>query len=829
MISVASIGPRYLRAHRGRSALAAASVAFAVALFVGTLGGTTTLNREMHRLGRALTGSADVEVRPLGVAADGLSPDTLHRLASLPDVGAVAPVVGAAAILGGTQELVVGADPGPASDVLGLTVSRGRLAVAGRDEVVLTPELADRAHLAPGMAVTLGTQRVTVVGILVPTSLGLANRGDAVVAPAALARSLSARSTPADVALVRLVPGVAPSAWIDRHRAALPGTELENVAQLRHPLASLFDGLDRLLVGFSLLALFLSGYLIHLTFSGSVAERTSTYGTLLALGTSRRQLAGTVVAEALVLAAVGSAVGLVLGAGIAVALAFGLTGIFHLPVPAVTVPPLVFVGGALVGVVAAVIGALLPARRASKVTAVEAMRGEADVSTQRRWVPVAGALLVLVAALVSPARGSMGLSIFFGFITLVAAVQLLPPAIPWIARRLRPVARIVAPGPGEIGVLHLVRQRTRSGYTAGLVTSVFAVSLMVGAGYVSLHPAFADYIRRQFGADLSLRATSKGLASSTLPAGYEEHVAATAGVAAVAPVWWGSATLPEPGHPTAAVEVVDANSYFHVSSFHWTAGDEAVAASALRSPGNVLLSLDLSRRLNAPQGRDVTLETTSGPHRFRVAAVFASFGNTSGGVVAGADDGRRLFGTGRPNQLLVRVRPGVSPRAVSATLVRNPGSAASLGVAFGADGVRQALRQFNGVFVVYLMILGVATLVGVLGLASTVAISVLDRRREIGVLRAVGIQRADVRRMVVVETAALVVVAFAFGIVCGTLAASRTFSAGFSNFGFPAAFRFPWLWLPVMAASAVVATMLAAALPARRASALNVVDALRVD
>jgi len=828
VISVASIGPRYLRAHRGRSALAAASVAFAVALFVGTVGGTTTLNREMRNLGRALAGSADVEVRPLGVAAAGLSSDTLHRLGALADVRAVAPVVGAAATLGDKDELVIGADPGPASDVLGLTVSRGRLAVAARDEVVVTPEVADRLHLTPGMATTLGTQRVTVVGILVPTSLGLVTQGNAVVAPTSLARSLSGRSTPADVALVRLAPGVTPTAWIDRHRAELPGTNLENVADLRHPLASLFDGLDRLLVSFSLLALFLSAYLIHLTFSGSVAERTATYGTLLALGTSRRQLAATVVAEALALAVVGTAVGLVLGAGLAVALSAAMTGIFHLPVPAVTIPPLVFAGGAVIGVVAAVIGALLPARRASKVAAVEAMRGEA-LPVQRRWVPIAGALLILVAALVSPGRGSMGLSVFFGFITLVAAVQLLPPAVPWIARRLRPVARAIAPGSGEIGVLHLVRQRTRSGYTAGLVTAVFAVSLMVGAGYVSLHPAFADYIKRQFGADLVVRATSKGLASSTLPAGFEGQVAATNGVAAVTPVWWGSAALPEPGHPTAPVEVLDANTYFHISSFHWTAGNETVAASALRSPGNVLLSLDLARRLHAPQGGDVTLETASGAHRFRVAAVFSSFGNTSSAVVAGADDGRSLFGTGRPNELLVRVQPGVRPRSVAAMLLSNPGSAASVDVSFGAEGVRQALRQFNGVFVVYLMILGVATLVGVLGLASTVAISVLDRRHEIGVLRAVGIHRSEARRMVVVETAALVLVAFGFGIVCGTLAASRTFAPGFSNFGFPATFRFPWLWLPVMAVSAVVATMVAAVLPARRASSLSIVDALRVD
>jgi putative ABC transport system permease protein len=772
-----------------------------------------------------------VEVQPLGVGDAGLSPDTLRGLAGQKGVGAVGSVLEASANLasatGAAQQFVIGADPGAATDVLGLTFSSGRLPATGKHEVVLTSQLAARLGVRPGAAAQLGDRRVTVVGILVPGSLAQIN---AVVAPAALVRDVAGRpAAVADVALVKLAPGVDAARWIDEHRSTLPGTDLEDVAGLRHPLATLFDSVNSILVSFSLLALFLAAYLVYLTFSTSVAERTTVYGTLLALGTSRRQLAGLVVAEALVLGLAGALVGVLLGTGLAVGISRGLTQVFHLPVPTTRISPLIAAGGVAVGLLAPAVGAMLPARRAARLSAVDAMRGEAGAPVQRRWLPIVGATAIFITAVTPPKKGSIALAVVIGFVLLLGAVQLLPPLIPWIARRLRPAARAIAPGHGEIGVLHLVRQRTRSGYTAGLMMAVLAVSLMLGAGYTSLHPAFIDYIKRQFGADVTVRQTSTSLTSEgPLGTGFEERVAHAQGVAQVTPVWYGSATLPEANRRALTVEVVDPETYFRVGSFHWTAGNDAVAAAALRQPGNVLLSLDVARRAHVSKGGHVVLETAGGAHRFHVAAIYSALGGSSN-VVAGIGDGRRVFAAGRPSELYVRVAPGASPRAVRGAIFQALGGGPSLDIYLGSDAVAQALRQFNGVFATQMVVLVVVTLVGILALASTIAISVLDRRREIGVLRAVGIHRSEARRMVLIETAALVLVALFFGVVWGSLAASRSFSAGFAAAGFSAPFRYPWAWLPIVGAIALLATLLSAALPARRASSLDVVDALRLD
>ena len=174
----------------------------------------------------------------------------------------------------------------------------------------------------------------------------------------------------------------------------------------------------------------------------------------------------------------------------------------------------------------------------------------------------------------------------------------------------------------------------------------------------------------------------------------------------------------------------------------------------------------------------------------------------------------------------VALTPGVDAHAVSRQL---PPPGTEFAVRFGADNVDNAMRQFNGVFSMFLVIMAIAGLVGLLGVANTMTISVLQRSRQIGMLRAVGTRRREVRNMVLGEAILLVGVAFAVAVPIAAVLSISSSTAASTVFGFKPSTHFPWTWLPPILIATVSAGVLAGLLPARRATRLDPITALRAE
>ena len=198
-------------------------------------------------------------------------------------------------------------------------------------------------------------------------------------------------------------------------------------------------------------------------------------------------------------------------------------------------------------------------------------------------------------------------------------------------------------------------------------------------------------------------------------------------------------------------------------------------------------------------------------------------------MIVGDGDGRALFSVGGPTTLHVRVSPGQRPEDVRGRILTSLGSRHNFNVQVGST-VKQRLRaNFQGFYVLFYAIFLVAAVVGALGLANTLAVSVISRVREIGILRSIGTLRTQVRAMVLWESFALGIVALVLSLPLGYLLSRLIVYRTSEAIGFSVSYRFPWVILPAVAAMAALIAMAAAGFPARRASRFEPAVALALD
>ena len=823
MKSVGGLGREYLRERPGRAALVTLSVVLGVAVVVAVGSGTATLDRGVDRLGAGI-GDADVVVSSAGANGSRLSPEDAAQIATMDGVASSAAVTADAQYIAAVDHpermlpSALLAVPLEGVDLLVPPAAEGRLPTAN-DEIGMSQRLSDGLHAGVGDRVTIGSRAYRVAGVLGPGTSDLTGTGRVLVGPPQLVGT----PDPALV-LVKLSSGVRGREWIAGHSSALPNATMDDASALRSSVRDLFNVIN---VGFgsmSLLTIGLAGFLIYLALAASVAQRTRDYGVLFALGASRRQVMSTVIGEALAVGVVGSAIGI--GAGIVGARLFSaaITSLFGLPAMSLVVPVATIVFGAAVGVGASVVAALIPAVRAARAAPVAAISDVAADAGIKPWRAPIGVMLVATGIAISFLARSSTLNPGTPLV-LIGLPMLLPALVPVFTRLARPILRRIAPGVGDVAVASLDAERHRLSLTAGLVTAALTIVVLTGAGYQSIAPQMRRFMQLQFGSDIQVSAPAR-LGAATLPADYENDARGVSGVRAVTPLWF-SETRIEGTDRRRALTVIDTATYFDAAGYSFVDGDQRTATGRLSSGGWVLVNAAVAQERDLHVGDSIGLVVGGQTVGFRVAATYAAFGDDlSRAFVIGRADGDRWLHIGNPNEVRVAITRGVDPHAVAARL---PSTTTPVDIRFGADNVEEAMRRFNGVFSMFLVIMAMAGLVGLLGVANTMAISVLQRARQIGMLRAVGTRRREVRNMVLGEAMLLVVVAFLVAIPISAALSASSSSAGSVAFGFKASTHYPWSWLPPILIVTLGAGLLAGVFPARRAARVDPIDALRTE
>lgn len=829
------------RAHRARLALTLVAVVLGVTFVTGSLALTDTSQRLFEDQFRTATAGVDLTIRDsaafdsaMGVEVErdplpaGIV-DTVRGVDGVADAAASAVGQGLLEVDGrpavpagpsvlsswspapfGAFDVREGTEPTEDGDVV-LDVATARTyGVSVGDRVTVRADRTGTLRVVglAGFGTQDGLADSTVALVTLPTAQRLLGLGDEVtqvqvvaaegVAPTDLQEAVGRRiGTACDVATAQDTV----SAGADAARSRL--------AMIRVMLLSMAGA-----------ALLVGGFLIANTFSIVVSQRSRELALLRAVGATARQLRTSVLGEALVLGAVGSAIGTVLG----VAAGYGLRGVaasfgVALPDGGLVVAPRTLLVSLGVGVVVTVLSAVGPARRAARVAPVEALRESRTAAPSRRRV-AAGAVAASVAvAAVGAALGGAGVALVaVGAVAVLVALVLLGPAL------APSLARVVGRPLGAAGVTgRLAREsaarapRRTAATTTALAVGLALVAFMTILGQ-SVKASSAGTYQDVVSADLvveSARAEMLGGLSHDVHHAVED-VPEVAVVSRVRYGHWKDAGA------TSALTAVEPETLGEVASVDMVAGSIDALAD-----GGVVVAADEAAERGVEVGDMLTMTfARTGDQDLEVVGLVdeRDAQALATGYLVSMETYAEHFTEDVDASLLVALADGVSvadgERAVADALTGFP-TAAVRDLAAVAQARAAAVDEILGLVTVLLLL---AVAIALLGITNTLALSIVERTREIGLLRSVGTTRRQVAWMVRWEAVLVAVLAVVVGVALGAgLGAAGVRALSGSD---PVAVSWPVGRLALLVLVATAAGLLAGALPARRASRIGVLAAV---
>ncbi|TMM04509.1 MAG: FtsX-like permease family protein [Actinobacteria bacterium] len=845
MIRVALKG---FRARKLRLALTALAVALGVALIAGTYVLTDTINRSFDKIFQQANSRTDVAVTPHETikgdhggssSSPSIRESVLRRIQGVPGVQEAEGGLFSQVVILKTDGKRLGI-AGPPNFVSSLRSRRfeafsfpvGRKPANDR-EVALDRAAAKRAGLGVGDRIrVVGTGPAQTLRIVGLTEFGGSTFGGAVAAVTTLreAQRITGKAGRFDTIDVAGRPGVAPAELKRRIRAATPrsvevrtGSEEADrqSREIRDNLSFLRIGL----LAFAGIALFVGAFLIFNTFSITIAQRTRELALLRTLGAKRRQVLRSVLAESLVLGTGGALAGL----GLGIALAPGLKALFRLfgadlPAAGTVIAARTVIVALVVGVLVTVLSSLAPALRATRVPPIAALR-EGAVLPRGRLARFTTPLAVFLTAAGAVA---LGVGLFGGLSTngalsLIGAgagavflgVALLTP------RLVPPLASAVgAPLPGLTGRLareNAVRQPGR--------TAVTAAALMVGLALVAFASIFADSARSSIARAVDTALVSNVLiientdSYSAIPRGAGAAAVHLRGVREVSPVVFSRARVAGT-RGTASVSAIDPATFPDVYKPRLKQG----SLRALHDRGVVVAKKYADDR-HLAVGDAVRLTTPTG---HRVSLTVSGIADDRSGLLADLTVTDRLaltaFGEREVALVFVALRPGADAGRTQKTVERVLKTRFPVAEVLTAKQFKD--RQAGGItqlLTLIYVLLALSLIVSLFGIVNTLALAIHERTRELGMLRAIGASRRQVRRMVRYEAVITSVIGAVLGIAVGCVLAVAV-AQPLRDDGFT--LSFPIGTLVVLVVLSGLAGVVMAIGPARRAARLDVLRAL---
>ncbi|MCZ7569361.1 MAG: ABC transporter permease [Ardenticatenaceae bacterium] len=746
---------------------------------------------------------------------------------------------------GGTT--VLGVDPDLDPQVRIYQVKTGRLLAEGDGrKAVVGAALAEKYDITLGKDVELlapdGFVSFEVVGVIESEGVGRVNDGRVVIAPLDEVQDVFARGRDVDELGIVAAPEIVNDPdRLDVLKAAISERVGRDV-EVQYPAARgklISQMLASYQVGlgfFSAVAIFVGAFLIYNTFSMTVLERTREIGVLRALGTTRWQIIGLILVEAVLLAAVGSSMGILVGITMARGLITAMSGLLATRLETVTVPLDGVLIAVLVGAGVTLASAFVPALSAGRISPLEAIRvrgRQSQPGLVSRYAWLIGLELIGVALLaiyVIPFRKEVALSIGMAsvFVLLLGATLLIPSAVAIFDPLIRPLMQAFYGGEGLLGSSNVQRSRGRTALTVAAL--MVGVAMVIGLGQLSnsFRADILAWVNTAIGGDLYVRAA--------VPMREElaARIAAAEGVAAVTPVTYMQARLTEPtdenGDPQDLVfTAVDPATYLRIANFKFASeqGDPTARVAELAEGDALFVSTVLAEKYNLKRGDVVSLETARGVRPFRVAAVIVDFSGQGFAVTGSRRDLARYFGESKANTFLLQLTPGADREAVRQELSERFGKRYNVQIESSDEFRQRVLRLMNQSFALLNVLVAIAMIVAALGVINTLLMNILERIREIGMLRSLGMTRRQVSKMVLAEAGTMGLIGGAFGLVCGMVLA-RVFVLG-TNMSAGYSIEYAFTPEPVIGGViiAIVVAQLAALYPAWRAGRVNIVEAIQ--
>ncbi len=843
-----------------RVLLTGIAIALGVALMAGTYVLTDTINHSFAGIFQTANRGHDVVITPTQVLGRNTgaetTPITDAMLARVRRTAGVAEAAGSIFTPGtfldiNRKRLTTGGAPAFVASEVPVRFSSFSAVDGGfptnADQLAIDEATADRAKLKVGeqMLVAGGSapaKRYTIVGITKfggGESFGGAGSAVFILPEAQRIVGEQGRFDQLDVAAR---PGVTPNELRNRLRAALPRTVdvRTGAEQASHDTSELESNLSFLrtfLLVFAYVSLVVGAFIIFNTFSITVAQRTREFGLLRTLGGSRAQIMRSVVYEGLLLGVVGAVLGLLGGLLLAPALdqlfkSFGA----DLPDSGTVLETRTIVVSLLVGIGVTVLAGLAPAIRATRVPPLAAMREGVGIPprplpTRRQLIArfLIGLVVVLAASLIAHV---------LGVVLLIA----------WCLRALRLWVRLRRGGERPARHYRIVPALARAigsliawrGITARLAqensirqpgrTLTTAAALTVGLALVTLVAVLADgtkatidrAVSRTFAGNLIVE-NSQASNEAAIPALVAPALRRVHGVATVTAVAFTAGRM-HGSTSNVSVTAVEPETFGRVYRVEWKQGSDA-ALLALDDSGTILAKA-YAESHHLKIGQTVSLLTPTGRHvSLRVLGIASDNARLLGNFTISLALARQAFGLREDALDFVAYQKGFSDSQVQPAVNRLlasqfPQARSRTAAQFKAD---QA-NQINTLLALIYVLLALSVIVSLFGIVNTLILSIYERTRELGMMRAIGTSRRQVRQMIRYESVITALIGGVFGLVIGVVGAVLITTFTLSGSGYVQAF--PIGTLIILLVVAALAGLLAAQLPARRAARLDMLQAL---
>jgi putative ABC transport system permease protein len=843
------VASRQWQTHRLRVAMTTLGIALGVAVFFAIRTANAALLDSLTLTVERLAGKSTLQV---SAGEAGFPEEVLDTVRATPGVQLAEPVIEVIVHTAFQDEgnlMVLGVDTTGDQQLRQYEFDKSQTQIADPltylaqpNSILLSRAFAERHGLKIGdhfpIFTAHGKQDFAVEGIFKPTGVGEVFGGNIAVMDIYSAQVVfdrghnfdridltNAATVPVDELQQRLKARL--PAGIDVMRPEMKGQALENAVTAMR-LGMMITSFIALLVGV---------YIIFNSFTIAVNQRWKEIGILRAVGVERGNINAMFMGEALLMGVIGSSAGIVLGYFVAAgankamgSIAASVYGIVTIAVAPKVHLDLVLTAFGL-GMAASLGGAWMPARAASYLDPIMALH---NIESRQKesalgWGRIAlGALVLLISMLLiqfSPSGVGMDFQFSYAALQLIGLTMLLPLLVHWSARAIRPLMDRVGGSEGALAVDAMIQSPRRSAATVG--------ALMVGLMFVYSTAAYIQsyknminrWTHQMLNADLMV-------ATSTLLRSTSYHFSEDLGKRI--------ATLPEVKHvqnvrftivpyngDTVAICAIEMDTFLQRSESAILNGNKKTAEALLPRGAGVLVSKNFAARWKLKTGNQVHLDTPTGPLDLPIVGMVEDYRSDKGTIFLERAVYKRYWKDDAVDFVDITIKPGAN-----ATVVKHEIEQMTAGQEHALVYTNVEFRTWIGTlvdkfFMLNYMQLVVAVIVAVVGIANTLVISVAERRREFGIIRAIGGYQKQIRKMVLLEAFSISVV----GVLVGALAAlfniqflSRTVSTVLAGYDVP--FYFPWLLVLETFPAVVAVSLLAGWIPARHAMKAPVIEAI---
>jgi putative ABC transport system permease protein len=835
--------------HKLRVALTVLGIALGVSVFFAIRTTNATLLDSLKLTVEKLAGKATLQVTS---GESGFPEDILEKVRATPGVAVAEPVIEVVAHTQFEDQgtlLVLGVDTASDQKLRDYQFDRSNVDVidplvfvAQPDSILISRAFAERHGLKVGDKFPLFTSRgrkeFTVRGTFKPEGIGQVFGGNIAMMDIYSAQFVFNRGHNFDRIDLMNDPAESIETVQKRLRETLPaGLDVAQPETRGQGLENTVSAMREGMLVTSFVALLVGLYIIFNSFLINVNQRWKEIGVLRAIGLERRNVTRMFLGEALLMGILGSLVGIVGGYYLASA-AGGLMGSAVASVYGLVSTPerAIFswnfaITSIVLGVAASLVGAWMPAHAAAQLDPTLALH---NIETRRReavlgWVRMSAGVLLIAAGLAlirwSPLRVGIKIEFLYAALMLAGLTVLLPKFVQWTAQALRPLMNHFGGSEGALAVDAMIQAPRRSSATVGALMIGLMFVFSTGAFIQSYEGVMDRWMKRMLNSDLIV-ASSQMLRSPTYHFSEElgAKIGPIPGVKVAENVRF--AVIPY-AHDSAALIAYQMKDFMDRAGYAVDEGDEKVVRQKMPLGQGVLLSRNFSARFHIGVGDTLRLETPTGLLERPVLGIMDDYRSEKGTIFMDRALYKKYWKDDSVDFIDITLKPGADPLVVKQEIEHLTANQEHAFVYTNAEFRGWVFSLVHQFFLMNNIQLIVAILVATLGIVNTLIISVSERRREIGIIRAIGGLRSQIRKMVLLEAVAISIV----GVVTGALAALlntyfMVHTVGMALAGYTVPFFYPWALILVTLPIVIVISLMAGWWPASRAARVRVIEAI---